>query len=228
MEGAPVGRQSKSLTGRGYGPRTATSVQEQSRLTGHPDRSGQEVGHSDCSFHLPLVAGDNVLTDSRSRSLVDPMKTLILSNSWHLTPKAIVRLLQAYRRTTYVARTEDGIIRLRIGRRSLPLDRVMLRRGATSWAFITAYNPVSIPQSLEANKLAQGKLRRAIRRRGLTFWVGEGVGDDRRWPPEPSFLILDIEEERARAIGRKFGQLAVLVGRKRAPARLVQCLGNAE
>jgi hypothetical protein len=132
-------------------------------------------------------------------------------------------LWDAYRRTTYVART--GLVEIRIspGRRNAALDGLLNERRLREWAYLTAYNPASQRLAEEENVRRQRELVDAVRDRGLTFLDGEGIGDDAQWPAEPSILILGIESDDARALGRQFGQLAIVVGRTGQPARLVAC-----
>jgi Protein of unknown function (DUF3293) len=132
-------------------------------------------------------------------------------------------LWDAYRRTTYVAHTSNGDIRINPGRRSPALDGLLNEHRLREWAYLTAYNPASRRLAEEENVRRQRELVDAVRDRGLTFLDGEGIGDDARWPAEPSILILGIESDDARALGRQFGQLAIVVGRTGQPARLVAC-----
>jgi hypothetical protein len=132
-------------------------------------------------------------------------------------------LWAAYRRTTYVAHTGNGNIPISPGRRSLALDGLLNERGVRDWAYVTAYNPDSQLLAEAQNVRRQQELVEAVRDRGLAFLDGEGIGEDSRWPAEPSILILGIESDDARALGRQFGQLAIVVGRTGQPARLVAC-----
>jgi hypothetical protein len=55
------------------------------------------------------------------------------------------------------------------------------------------------------------------------MFPGEGVGDDRTWPPERSTLVLGIEREAAISLGRRFGQRAIVCGRLGELATLEIC-----
>ena len=132
-------------------------------------------------------------------------------------------LWDAYRRTTYLAHTPNGDIRINPGRRSPALDGLLNERRLREWAYLTAYNPASRKLDKEENVRRQRELIDAVRDRGLAFLEGEGIGADTGWPAEPSILILGIESDAARALGRQFGQLAIVVGRAGQPARLVAC-----
>jgi hypothetical protein len=134
-------------------------------------------------------------------------------------------LWDAYGRTTYVAYTSQGDIRINPGSRSAALDGLLDERRVVEWAYVTAYNPASRRLAEAENIRRQEQLVDAVRGRGLTFLDGEGRGDggDAEWPPEPSILILGIDSDDARALGRQFGQLAIVVGRTGEEARVVAC-----
>ena len=110
-----------------------------------------------------------------------------------------------------------------IGSRSPRLAAALERHGAEEWAFITAWNPKSHPLSREKNDVRQAKLRRLVEKRGLTGLPGEGIGDDPAWTPEESLMVLGISEEDAIDLGRSFGQLAIVVGRRGGVPQLVPC-----
>ena len=134
-------------------------------------------------------------------------------------------LWDAYRRTTYVAHTGKDDIRINPDCLSSELDVLLNERGVCEWAYVTAYNPQSRRLSENDNAKRQLELIKAVRNRGLTFFEGDAVADDGAWPAEPSLLILGIRSDDALALGRQFGQLAVVVGRTGEPARLVVCSG---
>jgi YD repeat-containing protein len=138
-------------------------------------------------------------------------------------PQSSTALWDAYRRTTYAVQTGDGEIRIHPGRRSPELDRLLDQRHVDQWAYVTAYNPASRLLSEPDNIRRQQALVDAVRDRGLTFFEGASVLDAVAWPPEPSLLILGIPLDDARALGREFGQLAIVAGRLGEPACLVAC-----
>jgi hypothetical protein len=125
----------------------------------------------------------------------------------------------AYRATAYCAETPEGRLVLRLGEPCVPLDRLLAARGLSTWAYVTAYNPGSVPAPDAENEARQRELRAAVARAGQPFYEGAGVGES--WPPEPSLLVLGIGEAEAAALGRRFGQRAVVVGDLGGPARLL-------
>jgi hypothetical protein len=130
-------------------------------------------------------------------------------------------LLDAYRRTAFVANTPSGGLSLRIGQRSTALDDLLAEHGVTTWAYITAFNPGSIVLTPQENMARQRELERVVAPRGFATFSGEGVGDDGRWPPERSLLVLGIGRSDAVQLGRRFGQIAIVYGELGGQAELL-------
>jgi hypothetical protein len=129
-------------------------------------------------------------------------------------------LRKAYFQTAYVVRAPQGVHALRIGASHPAFDAELEAAGAHCWAVVTAWNPGSLPRTAEANAAAQGALVKAVVELGLSAWAAEGKADAGGWREE-SLCILDLETAGAVALGRRFGQLAVVVGRRSAAAQLV-------
>ena len=53
------------------------------------------------------------------------------------------------------------------------------------------------------------------------LYEGEGVGSDKSWEPEKSFLILGIPLDEAILIGKKYRQNAIVVGKLNEPPQLI-------
>ena len=132
-------------------------------------------------------------------------------------------LFEVYRRTTFSAETPLGPVHLRVDQRNEILFQLLLRDAAISWAYVTAFNPGSQPLANEENLQRQRQLEDLLRRDGLVFFSGAGVGDDKQWPPEASVLILGISQSRAIELAREFGQNAILAGGADAVPELVDC-----
>lgn len=103
------------------------------------------------------------------------------------------------------------------------LDALLLEHGHDAWAYITACNPGSIALDDAANAARMAALTRRLDRLGHPCLPGQGVGAGSDWPPEPSLLVLGIDLAAALALGREFGQVAIVVGRRGEPARLAFC-----
>jgi hypothetical protein len=132
-------------------------------------------------------------------------------------------LFDSYRRTTYSAETPLGTIRLRVGERNEDLAELLKRYGTTCWAYVTAFNPGSHILTTDENLERQSRLEDILIREGLTFFTGEGLGDDPAWFPEKSVLILNNSRLRAIHLAREFGQNAILVGGESAVPELLDC-----
>ena len=130
-------------------------------------------------------------------------------------------LIEAYEASRYEAQLPAGIVVLRHGQPAPALD-ALLEEAAPAWAFITAWNPASRQLPRPENERRQAALKRSLAGHYRLF-NGAGIGDDGRWPPEESVLALGLPHEEALALGRAWGQLAVLLGARGAPARVVRC-----
>ena len=114
----------------------------------------------------------------------------------------------AYEQTAYWV--EDRFA-LRCGERSAALDDLLAGTGHDNWAFVTACNPLSIRLDDTANAARMTALEKRVR------------AIDGDWPPEPSLLVLGIDEPDAVALAGEFRQAAIVVGRRGGAARLVDC-----
>jgi hypothetical protein len=132
-----------------------------------------------------------------------------------------LELWRAYLQTEFVVGTSDREVVFRVGSPSSRLDALLERRGVTRWAFLTAYNPESVPITGEVNDRQQRALMDIIRSRGYHLVEGEGRDAEKQWPAEPSVLVLGLGRREARELGRRFGQLAVVAGHRGFAPRLL-------
>jgi hypothetical protein len=134
---------------------------------------------------------------------------------------SFAELWSAYEATAYrVHGSPVGAFTIRCGEASPPLDALLAAAGTDTWAFVTAANPGSQRLDDADNRRRHAALVEEVRRRGLVFHAGAGVGDDGAWPAEESVLVTGLDEAAALALGRAFDQLAVVVGERGGPARL--------
>lgn len=131
-------------------------------------------------------------------------------------------LLSAYRNTRYGVRTPLGEIALRIDAPSAPLDALLRAAGCQTWVFISADNPGSVADTTD-NPARRARLLADVEALGLPWFAGRGIADDALWPAEESLLVLGLSEDDGKALGRKYGQIAVLAGALGGAARLVAC-----
>lgn len=133
-------------------------------------------------------------------------------------------LLTAYLMADYVVELPGGAAVLRIGE-AVPeaLRRELAAEGVACFAFVTAWNPGSRVLDDHDNQARQAELVAALGEAGFRAWPGEGRGRDGLWPPEASVLVPGLGEAEAIALGRRFGQNAVVIGHTEGVARLAWC-----
>jgi hypothetical protein len=124
--------------------------------------------------------------------------------------------MDVYKNTTY----QCGIISIRIGTENSSLDNLLLVNGVNEWAFITAWNPNGEMSPPEQNYDANQQLLLDLQELNYFILPGWGVGDDRKWPPEASFLVLGINKEQAISLAKRYNQLAIVFGRIGIPSKL--------
>ncbi len=138
-------------------------------------------------------------------------------------PAALSDLASAYCATVYSVETGEGVLHLRIGYANRLLDCLLTERQAQTWAYVTAHNPGSRLLSARENSQIHERLLRCVEKEGLAFLPGQGSGEKEDWPAENSLLLLNVSEKQAVAIGTKFGQNAIVFGRKGGVPELKWC-----
>jgi len=128
----------------------------------------------------------------------------------------------AYRGTHYEVAVPGGeLLVLRVDVASPALRLVHERCGVSCSAFLTAWNPRSVPQAAEQNAAANQELQQRLAAQGLASWPGRGRDPSGKWPPEASLFVPGLELAAARVHGRHFGQNAILHAGADAVPRLV-------
>jgi hypothetical protein len=127
----------------------------------------------------------------------------------------------AYRATDYRVDGSSGPFVIHIGSICQPLEHLLGENAVSSWAYITACNPKSRQLSIAANAERMRQLEAAISAAGFQFLRGAGAGSAGDWPPEPSILILGIDEHAALEVAKQFEQHAIVCSQKGEPARIV-------
>lgn len=129
------------------------------------------------------------------------------------------KLMEAYQAADYVVFAEPEFV-LKIGEPSGRMDALLEQEGATTAAFLTAANPRSKPQSPAQNASALSALDQLVAAAGYPWRAGEGREPDGSWV-EPSRLVIGIYRENAEALGRLFGQNAIVFIEKGGPPELL-------
>lgn len=117
--------------------------------------------------------------------------------------------IQAYLETHYCVHGSMPAT-LKIGEFNASLVAIHDAHAVRSSAFITACNPLSQMLDDAANAGRQLALARELSVWGLTFIDGVGKHPSNDWPGEPSFLVLGVSVQDAKALGLKFGQNAIV------------------
>jgi len=134
-----------------------------------------------------------------------------------------VDLHAAYLQTTYWVEARPQPLALRIDEQSPRLDRMLGERGASRWAFLTAWNPRSQLRPHWDNAGRDRQLLRVLRSLGWQWLHAVAQGDGGDWPAEPGVLVPGMGQTQARRLGCRFRQHAVVVGERGKAARLVWC-----
>lgn len=135
-------------------------------------------------------------------------------------------IVAAYRNADYVVLPGNSELVLRAGKASAELDALLAGHGATTAAFLTAANPHSEQRPAEENRAAAAELDRALADVHYSRFPAEGRDPAGHWPTEPGVLVLGIPRAAAEALGRRFGQNAILYIERGSPAELVLLTGK--
>jgi hypothetical protein len=134
---------------------------------------------------------------------------------------ATPELIAAYEKALYVVFGEPELV-IRIGEPNADLDELLEAEGAASAAYITAANSRGEMTSPWKNEIANAALVDTLTEAGYRCFEGEGRDPQRRWTPERSALVVGISRADAEAVGRAFGQNAIVfVEKGRAPELVV-------
>ena len=127
-----------------------------------------------------------------------------------------LELEEAYHKTRYIV---TDII-LCVDKTNAQLDDLLLKNNCTTYAFITAHNPLSKLLSENENKILHEQLISFIKKSEFNYLEGYGEGTG-GWPNETSLLILGMRKEEAIACGVKFNQKAIIFGQLKGAASLI-------
>lgn len=126
------------------------------------------------------------------------------------TPTSIdPTVVAAYRETEYRVQWDPPLVLL-VGTRNPGLRSLHERHGVASSAFITAFNPYSRELDAAENASRQARLAAELSRRSLAHIPGLGQHPSNGWPGEPSFLVLGLDLEAAKAVGIRWEQNAIV------------------
>ena len=118
-------------------------------------------------------------------------------------------MIKAYLETDYCVFSEPPFA-LRAGIANESLAKLYKRLKMNCGVFVTAYNPLSNDVGEAANKVRQVELAQELNRRNLTFFDGIGKHPSGEWAAEPSYFVLGLSLEAAKALGKDYDQNAVV------------------
>jgi hypothetical protein len=120
----------------------------------------------------------------------------------------MIDLINAYNTTEYKVYSPAMVIK--IGLANQELNDLLISFNASTWAYITAFNPFSKILTEAENLKRHEELK--VKIVNYKFYEGEGVGEDKAWEPEVSLLVLGISLNDAIKIGKFYEQNAIVVG----------------
>lgn len=133
-------------------------------------------------------------------------------------------LLASYKNADYVVfghqRGSPDLV-IRIDRVNPALDELLAHNEAASAAFVTACNPRGEKKTYEENEAAAAALRASPALIGYAWFKGEGRDPERRWPAEPSLLIVGIPRKEAAQLGEALNQNAIVFVEKGGKPELI-------
>lgn len=129
-------------------------------------------------------------------------------------------LAAAYLKSIYRVYLDDGILEMRINRKSLKLEALMQKLNVEHCVLVTAYNPLGKKISNEENEIRHQRLRDDIYG-NWKFLEGDGLDPTAIWKPEKSLFIVGIKLDVARELSRKHEQLAFVLTVRIGFARLI-------
>lgn len=128
-------------------------------------------------------------------------------------------LLRAYQDARY--RVEDAT-EFRVGECCADLAALHAEHGARHSHFITAFNPESRRLSADENVARHAALGERIDVLGARRLAAAGLDPGGQWPPEPGYLVFDLADDVALALGRDFDQNAIVrIGADAVPRLVV-------
>lgn len=135
---------------------------------------------------------------------------------------------RAYRATRYRVRLPGPELTLRIGVRDAAGEKWLAQLGGCRrhWALVTPCNPHSRRLMDWQNRLRHAGMEAGLQASGLIHYPSLHGDPAGRWPDEAGFLLVDPPHGLARALGRQYGQNAIVEARLGEAPRLVY-LGTA-
>lgn len=130
------------------------------------------------------------------------------------------KLIAAYSDADYVVECDSYSFVMRIGSHSQEMDDILQQHAATTMAIISAFNPLSNPTDEMINIQNTEKLGNELRQRFISFKQGLSKSTHGEWP-EKNFIVIDIDLDTAKEIGKHYKQNAIVFYEKGGVAKLI-------
>lgn len=168
-----------------------------------------------------------------SRKSFEPIASLVRRKTKHYTsgiqsvdqsganPRG--DLQAAYLKTTYRVCANGLEFDIFIGRVCSALDRWLGDNGWACWALLSAWNPGSRLLPGRINRVRHQKLVLHLVDQGRVWFPSVGIPSNSSWPAEQGVFVPDITVADARSVALRFGQNALVYGRRSTVARLLWC-----
>lgn len=127
-----------------------------------------------------------------------------------------VELATAFADAEYAAVLDGDALALRVGEPATDLEAYW---PAQRYAFITAWNPASVPLSDSANETANASLIARLEAAGLSRHPAHAYDRSGEWR-EAGWLVANIDPKLLDQLGREFGQAGVLAWARGEPVKL--------
>jgi Protein of unknown function (DUF3293) len=137
------------------------------------------------------------------------------------TTTVSIEKIEAYKKTNYIIFNDQNKFAIHIDRYSAPLHALLSDTRNSCAAVITAYNPLGIAQDQLTNQAANKRLFEHANSLGIRIYEGVGVDPEGLWPPEPSFVLLGIDLNGSKLIGKQFQQDAIIFSSDDAVPKLI-------
>lgn len=115
-----------------------------------------------------------------------------------------------YRETLYVTDVPQFFIK--IDEFNEPLNDFLLSNGFSSWVFITAANPNSQLLNTFENEKRNYLLEKELRSKKMRYIRGRGMPESSDWDAEESFLVFNLDKEKAIQLACEYDQNAIVYG----------------
>ena len=117
-----------------------------------------------------------------------------------------MNFLEIYKNAYYLI--NDFNYYLKLDQKNHLIDNILSENNANYWAFITAFNPNSIPFSEIENQYFNQNLLSDLT--NYKIFKGEGGDKNNLWTHEISYFIIDITEKSAFELAKKYNQKAFI------------------